>query len=163
MNKETFSGYVVEYKTMVRSAILKVIPSLSYDDELDDLEQEAWAKAWASNEQYDESKSKIQTWLHRIATSVAIDYLRAQAAQKRPTLVFTADHAATDGGMGQGLSESPYYEASPAVSEFGADAMPPHAPSAEDEAIRVQVAEDIAKRIEVLGQRERDILSLSYD
>lgn len=160
MNKDTFTLMVKEYKTMVRSAILKTIPSLSYDGELDDLEQEAWAKAWESRDQYDPEKSQVQTWLHRIATSVAIDYLRAQAAQKRPTLVLR-DTVLVEGGAG--LSEVPYYEAPPAASEFGSDAMPPHAPSAEEECVAIEKSLAMRARVDDLSAQAQHILSLAYD
>jgi RNA polymerase sigma factor (sigma-70 family) len=41
--------------------------------------------------------------------------------------------------------------------------MPPFIPSAEDEAIALQKSQDMRKRLDLLGQRERDILSLAYD
>lgn len=75
-----------ENSGLVRKAILEVIPDLSYDDELDDLEQDVWLKATASAGTYDPSKSKATTWLYTVAQSVAKNHLRHRAAQ--PELVY---------------------------------------------------------------------------
>lgn len=157
MDKETFAGYVKEFDRMVRWAILEVIPGLNYNF-LDDLVQETWAKAWEIRESYDSDKAKAQTWLTTIATSVAIDYLRAEGAQKRPTLVMSASAGEDEDGC-----DIPYYEAQLPVSEFGSNVMPPHAPSAEEESVALQRSRDMRRRVDLLAQRERDILSLAYD
>lgn len=44
----------------------------------EDIAQEAFIKAFGRLDQFDSSKSKFSTWLYRIATNRAIDYLRAQ-------------------------------------------------------------------------------------
>lgn len=162
MDKQGFTLLVKEYNGMVRAAILKVIPSLGYGQDLDDLTQEAWAKAWERRDKFDPEKAQIQTWLHRQATDVSIAHLREQAAQKRPTLVLPGSTEAVDiDGAGMGIM--PYYEQAPAINSHGSDAMPPHAPGADEVASRDEVAADIVKKFDELGQRERDILSLAYD
>jgi RNA polymerase sigma factor (sigma-70 family) len=149
------------YRQMIRAAIIKVIPSIDYGQDLDDLEQETWAKAWERRDKFDASKAKVQTWLHRQASDVAIKFLREQAAQKRPTLVMR-DHAMVP-DAGGGMAEVPYYEDNPMAESFGSDAMPPHMPSAEEEVVAQQRADDINSRLDVLGQRERAILDMAYN
>jgi RNA polymerase sigma-70 factor (ECF subfamily) len=160
MDKDTFTLVVKEYRKMVRAAIIKVIPSLNYGMDLDDLEQETWAKVWEQREQYDPAKSQIQTWLHRVATSVAIDHLRAESAQKRPTLVLRDTVLAP--GI-EGMTEIPYYEDPPSPESHGSDAMPPCSPSAEETAVADERVTDIAKKLDELGRREREILHLAYE
>lgn len=160
MNKVTFAGYVKEYRGMVRSAILKLIPSLNYNF-LDDVEQEVWLKAWESREQFDPEKSQIQTWLYNVATTVGIDHIRSENAEKRPELLYL-DHVLPQGGTSED-EEIPYYEDSPNPAAFGSDSMPGHSPSAEDEALAMQRSSLMRKRVDMLAQRERDILSLAYD
>jgi RNA polymerase sigma-70 factor (ECF subfamily) len=156
MDKDTFTLLVKKYDRMVRAEILNVIPSLNFNF-LADLSQETWAKVWEQREQYDPAKSQIQTWLYRVATSVAVDYLRSENAQKRPTLVMMDSAGSVDG------LDLPYYDMVPDVDGFGSDAMPPHTPGADEEAIAVQKAESIGDKIDELDRREREILHLAYE
>jgi RNA polymerase sigma-70 factor (ECF subfamily) len=134
-----------------------LIPSLNFNF-LADLSQETWAKAWEQREQYDSEKAQVQTWLHRIATSVAIDYLRSENAQKRPTLVMMDSAGEDEDGC-----DIPYYDMVPAVNEFGSDAIAAHSPGADEVVTAIQKAESIGDKLDELGRREREILHLAYE
>lgn len=45
-------------------------------DEAEDLAQEAFVRAYLRLEDFDPDKARFSTWLYRIATNLAIDYLR---------------------------------------------------------------------------------------
>jgi RNA polymerase sigma-70 factor (ECF subfamily) len=45
-------------------------------DEAEDIAQEAFVKAYLQLERFDPSRARFSTWLYRIATNLAIDYLR---------------------------------------------------------------------------------------
>jgi RNA polymerase sigma-70 factor (ECF subfamily) len=159
MNKEDFTLLVVDYRTMVRGAIIKAVPSISYDMDLDDLEQETWLKAWEHRDQYDPARGAVQTWLFRIAHSVAVDWLRAQQAAKRPDLAFRGDgEMATHGG-----AYTEYYDAPLADCEFGSDALPPHYPSAEQEYEAQERALALDEEFCKLPEREQAILHMAYE
>lgn len=150
MTRQEFTQYVKEYKGLVRGAILDVLPSLSFDDTLDELEQDTWLRAWERRGTYDPDKSQIQTWLHTIAASVAVDWAREQAATKRPTLVFQHQLPVA---VDDDDCEVPYYE----------NADPPYHPSAEDEAVALEERNAILARIGKLSLAEQRILSLKYE
>jgi len=108
MNKVEFSQAVKTYKSMVRKAILDVAPSLSYDD-VDDLEQDVWTKAWAAADSFDPDKAKIQTWLYTTAQNMTKDWLKTQ--NRRPELVPEALFQSED----EDGCAVPYYD------QFGGD------------------------------------------
>lgn len=66
-------------------------------DDAEDIAQEAFIKAFNNLSNYDPAKSRFSTWLYRIATNKAIDYLRA-AKRKVPAedIELIADEAAPD-------------------------------------------------------------------
>ena len=47
-------------------------------DAAEDIAQEAFIKAYLDLNKYDPDKAQFSTWLYRIATNLAIDYLRKQ-------------------------------------------------------------------------------------
>jgi RNA polymerase sigma-70 factor, ECF subfamily len=47
-------------------------------DEAEDIAQEAFVKAYQQLQKYDPTKARFSTWLYRIATNEAIDYLRSR-------------------------------------------------------------------------------------
>lgn len=57
-------------------------------DLIDDITQDAWARAWEALDTYNETKSSFLTWVCNVAKSVAIDYIKSESAQKRPDLVY---------------------------------------------------------------------------
>ncbi|HSE61087.1 MAG TPA: sigma-70 family RNA polymerase sigma factor [Candidatus Saccharimonadales bacterium] len=63
----------------------------------EDIAQEAFIKAYERLNEFDGSKSRFSTWLYKIATNKAIDYLRAQK-KRVPTedIELLADTAAPD-------------------------------------------------------------------
>lgn len=63
----------------------------------EDIAQEAFIKAYERLQEFDGTKSRFSTWLYKIATNKAIDYLRAQK-KKVPTedIELLADTAAPD-------------------------------------------------------------------
>ena len=63
----------------------------------EDIAQEAFIKAYERLKEFDGNKSRFSTWLYKIATNKAIDYLRAQK-RKVPTedIELLTDTAAPD-------------------------------------------------------------------
>ena len=63
----------------------------------EDIAQEAFIKAYERLDEFDGNKSRFSTWLYKIATNKAIDYLRTQK-RKVPTedIELLADTAAPD-------------------------------------------------------------------
>lgn len=47
-------------------------------DEAEDIAQEAFIKAYVDLHRYDPAKARYSTWLYKIATNLALDYLRKQ-------------------------------------------------------------------------------------
>lgn len=74
-----FDAIYIEHAGVVRSVIYQIAGA----SQLDDLVQETFVKIWKSLSDFDD-RSKIRTWIYRIATNVAIDYLRS-ARRKRET------------------------------------------------------------------------------
>lgn len=66
-------------------------------DQAEDIAQEAFIKAFTNLRDFDPAKSRFSTWLYRIATNKAIDYLRA-AKRKVPVedIELIADEATPD-------------------------------------------------------------------
>jgi RNA polymerase sigma-70 factor, ECF subfamily len=80
------AGDESEFRTLVRRYEPKlrvyVGQIISVDEEVRDLVQEAFIRAWRHLDQYD-STFRFSTWLFRIAHNLAIDHLRRT---KRPTV-----------------------------------------------------------------------------
>ncbi len=66
-----------QYKGLVRSIIYRI----AGESDLDDLVQDSFIKAWRSKQQF-RGDSEIKTWICRISTNVAIDYLRRKNVRK---------------------------------------------------------------------------------
>lgn len=66
-------------------------------DQAEDIAQEAFIKAFNNLRQFDPAKSRFSTWLYKIATNKAIDFLRT-AKRKIPVkdIELIADEAAPD-------------------------------------------------------------------
>jgi len=66
-------------------------------DQAEDVAQEAFIKAFNNLREYNSAKSRFSTWLYKIATNKAIDYLRA-AKRKIPIedIELIVDEAAPD-------------------------------------------------------------------
>lgn len=150
MNRAEFDGYVRQFSNMVRGAILKVIPSVGYDTELDDIEQETWLKAWEKRNSFDPDKAQIQTWLTMLAHGTAVDYVRREGAQKRPPLVLEST-----------LPEVPYYEAELCPDEYGSCALPPYTEGPEQVLEAKEEASRIAALVKSLPPRVRDVWTMS--
>jgi RNA polymerase sigma-70 factor, ECF subfamily len=83
------AGDESEFRTLVRRYEPKlrvyVGQIISVDEEVRDLVQEAFIRAWQHLDQYDPTY-RFSTWLFRIAHNLAIDHLRRT---KRPTVSLT--------------------------------------------------------------------------
>lgn len=66
-----FKEQYFEQRDFVRSSIYWMINS----NDIDDLVQETFLRAWRSFEKY-EAKSSFRTWIYRIAKNVTYDYLK---------------------------------------------------------------------------------------
>lgn len=68
----SFEDIYTAHAGVVRAVIYQIAGA----SHLDDLVQETFVKIWKSLPDFDD-RSKIKTWIYRIATNVAIDYLRS--------------------------------------------------------------------------------------
>src|SRR5215471_2053179 len=50
-------------------------------DEAEDIAQEAFVKAYVQLKRFDPKRARFSTWLYKIATNLAIDYLRQHRRQ----------------------------------------------------------------------------------
>jgi RNA polymerase sigma-70 factor (ECF subfamily) len=71
---KAFKALLARYQKSVYYLILKMVHS---PDDAEDLTQEAFIKAFSSIDKFD-NKYAFSTWLFRIATNTAIDFLRKQ-------------------------------------------------------------------------------------
>src|ERR1700730_14684972 len=67
----------------------------------DDAVQETLIRAASSRNQYDQSRGRLSTWVHGIATNVCIDMLRA--AKRRALVVDLSQPQGTERGLGTPL------------------------------------------------------------
>lgn len=73
------------------------------DDEAEDIAQEAYLKAWRALGRFD-ARRPFAPWMHRIASTTAIDALRRRARQPRSvTLDVVAEPAAREPGAAEGV------------------------------------------------------------
>ena len=74
-----FSRLVERYSRSLHRVVARI---LADEDEAWDVVQMAWLKAWQRLDRYDD-RWKFSTWVHRIATNLAIDVLRARSSRER--------------------------------------------------------------------------------
>jgi RNA polymerase sigma-70 factor (ECF subfamily) len=79
----------------------------------DDAVQEALIRAASSRNQYDQSRGRLSTWVHGIATNVCIDMLRA--AKRRALVVDLSQPQGTEKGLGTPLPPDRCLEPMPAA------------------------------------------------
>ena len=72
--REAFADLVRQYSESLYWKIRRMV--LSHED-TDDILQNVFIKAWSSIDSF-QSKSKLSTWLYRIAINEALDYIRRQ-------------------------------------------------------------------------------------
>ena len=72
--REAFADLVRQYSEALYWKIRRM--GLSHED-TDDILQNVFIKAWSSIDSF-QSKSKLSTWLYRIAINEALDYIRRQ-------------------------------------------------------------------------------------
>ena len=72
--REAFADLVRQYSEALYWKIRRMV--LSHED-TDDILQNVFIKAWSSIDSF-QSKSKLSTWLYRIAINEALDYIRRQ-------------------------------------------------------------------------------------
>ncbi len=99
--KAVLRGHINEYEALVNryhvGLIIHCERLVGDRDAAEDIAQEAFIKAYRQLADFDSTKSRFSTWLYRIATNKAIDYLRA-AKRKVPVedIETLADEAAPD-------------------------------------------------------------------
>lgn len=72
--REAFADLVRQYSEALYWKIRRMV--LSHED-TDDILQNVFIKAWSSIDSF-QSKSKLSTWLYRIAINESLDYIRRQ-------------------------------------------------------------------------------------
>ena len=77
----------------------------------DDAVQETLIRAASSRNQYDQSRGRLSTWVHGIATNVCIDMLRA--AKRRALVVDLSQPQGTERGLGTPLPPDRWLEPMP--------------------------------------------------
>lgn len=137
---------------LVRKAILRVAPQMSFDD-VDETEQDVWAKVVSSLSTFDDSKSSFDTWVHNIATGETARRLRDQFRQKRPRTVSGAmfEECADDG------TSEPYYDALARP-----DREDTYTESAEECAARSGHADRVLAWIATLPDQQRRVAELVF-
>lgn len=78
-DEERFAELVRRYSGSMHRVVARM---LGDDEEAWDVVQMAWLRAWQRLERYD-PRWKFSTWVHRIATNLAIDVLRARSSRER--------------------------------------------------------------------------------
>lgn len=76
--ERTFAALVSQYSEPLYWKIRRLV--LTHDN-ADDVLQETFIKAWTNLDSF-QGKSKISTWLYRIAVNEALDFLRKQKGQQ---------------------------------------------------------------------------------
>jgi len=74
------SGDKNAYQTLVKQHLKSIshfaFRTLGNQKDTEDITQEVFLRLWINAEKWQPSKSKLTTWLHRIAHNLCIDYLR---------------------------------------------------------------------------------------
>ena len=99
LQRRVFSAIVQQYNEPLYWKIRRIV--LTHEDTHDVL-QNAYLKAWNSLSSF-QSKSKISTWLYRIAINEALDFLRKQKVLRG----ISADH---DGALANKLMADDYFD-----------------------------------------------------
>jgi RNA polymerase sigma-70 factor (TIGR02960 family) len=87
-------------------------------NDVDDAVQESFIRAFGHAADYDPSRARLTTWVHRIATNVCLDMLRGT---RRRALAIDLGPAATGTELGQPLSPEHFVEPMPGRRLFGVD------------------------------------------
>ena len=99
IKKIIFSDLVVQYSKQLYWTIRRII--LNHDD-ANDVMQNVFLKVWNNLDQFKE-RSKLSTWLYRIAVNESLDFLR----RKRNFVAFDSDLA---NGVGSRLIADEYFD-----------------------------------------------------
>ena len=99
IKKIIFSDLVVQYSKQLYWTIRRII--LNHDD-ANDVMQNVFLKVWNNLDQFKE-RSKLSTWLYRIAVNESLDFLR----RKRNVVAFDSDLA---NGVGSRLIADEYFD-----------------------------------------------------
>ena len=97
--KEIFSNLVVQYSDKRYWTIRRIV--VDHDD-ANDVMQNVFLKAWNNLNQFEE-RSKLSTWLYRIAINESLDFLR----RKRNFVAYNSDLA---DGVGSLLIADEYFD-----------------------------------------------------
>ena len=117
----------------------------------DDAVQETLIRASARRDQYDPGRARLSTWVHRIATNVCIDMLRAA---KRRALVMDAGPAAEGADLGAPLPPDVWVEPMPDARLL--DGRDPGDTVLERESVRLA----FIAALQCLAPRQRAVLVL---
>jgi RNA polymerase sigma factor (sigma-70 family) len=78
-NEESYRWLLEQYQTPVYNTILGIVQSA---EDAEDLAQEVFVQVHRSIDRF-KGESKLSTWLYRIATTKALDFLRSRKTKKR--------------------------------------------------------------------------------
>lgn len=78
-NEESYRWLLERYQTPVYNIILGIVQS---PEDAEDLAQEVFIQVHRSIDRF-KGESKLSTWLYRIATTKALDFLRSRKTKKR--------------------------------------------------------------------------------
>ena len=85
------------YKKDRRAVVAIIQDTLKYHcEDVEDLVQDTYTRAWEKLASYQPDKSSFLTWLCNIAKSVTVNYIEEQAALKRPDLVYDVELRGVD-------------------------------------------------------------------
>jgi RNA polymerase sigma-70 factor (ECF subfamily) len=90
-DNEAFNDFCTTHRYIAKAAV----KGRCRPEDIDDLVQEALMKAFKHRSRYDPSKSKLSTWLSRIATSLAIDLYRLNKNRTSSQAIEDTFHAKT--------------------------------------------------------------------
>ncbi len=78
-DEERFGELVRRYSGSIHRVVARM---LGDEEEAWDVVQMAWLRAWQRLDRYD-PRWKFSTWVHRIATNLAIDVIRSRSSRER--------------------------------------------------------------------------------
>lgn len=106
--KQAFDQLIDDYGTVVYQVIRRMV--LSHDD-AKDLTQDCFVKVWKGLADF-RGESKVHTWVYRIATNTALNFLRKQ---KR---VYHVPLDSVEYGLAAALDEDPLFDGDEAVKKL---------------------------------------------
>lgn len=86
-NTQAFETLFIRYEEMLRRYLIRTVRN---NDAANDLVQEAFLRVWTRAEQWSR-KGTFKSWFFRIATNLALNYLRSMSRRKEQPLEIPTD------------------------------------------------------------------------